>query len=123
MGCAGIYASPHVCMSAHGCWHKLLHLKWCTASPEAWVNPRDEPLSLEHRVLLQHLKVVLLVGGVLVHQEEVLLQFGYDESQVKLTQDLHLCEHRLPEKHRHRISLRLSLTVRQNMVIKKHKAL
>lgn len=66
-----------------------------TGNPEVCVNLRDKPLHLEHSVLLQHLKIVLLIRSMLVHQEEVLLQFGYYKSQVKLTQDLHLGKHRL----------------------------
>lgn len=41
-------------------------------------------------MLLQHLKVVLLICGMLVDYKDVRLQFGYDESQVKLTDDLHV---------------------------------
>lgn len=51
---------------------------------------RYELLSLENRVLLQHLKVILLICGMLVDYKDVRLQFGYDESQVKLTDDLHV---------------------------------
>lgn len=54
---------------------------------------RYELLSLENRVLLQHLKVVLLICGMLVDYKDVRLQFGYDESQVKLTDDLHVFKH------------------------------
>lgn len=44
-------------------------------------------------MLLQHLKVVLLICGVLVDYEEVRVEFGYNEAQVKLTDDLHVFKH------------------------------
>lgn len=44
-------------------------------------------------MLLQHLKVVFLVGGVLVDNEDVSVELGDDESQVELTDDLHVFEH------------------------------
>lgn len=44
-------------------------------------------------MLLQHLKVILLICGVLVDHEEVRVEFGDDEAQVELTDDLHLFEH------------------------------
>ena len=44
-------------------------------------------------MLLQHLKVVFLVCGVLVNQEDVRVEFGDNEPQVKLTDDIHLFEH------------------------------
>lgn len=44
-------------------------------------------------MLLQHLKVVLLICGMLVDYKDVRLKFGYDESQVKLTDDLHVFKH------------------------------
>lgn len=44
-------------------------------------------------MLLQHLKVVLLVCGMLVDHEDVRVEFGYNEAQVKLADDLHLFEH------------------------------
>lgn len=43
-------------------------------------------------MLLQHLKVVLLIRGVLVDDEDVGVEFGDDEAQVKLTDDLHVFE-------------------------------
>lgn len=43
-------------------------------------------------MLLQHLKVVLLIRGVLVDDEDVGVESGYDEAQVKLTDDLHVFE-------------------------------
>lgn len=46
-------------------------------------------------MLLQHLKVIFLVGGVLVDDEDVGVEFGDDESQVELTDDLHVFEHLL----------------------------
>lgn len=58
-------------------------------------SSHDESLSLEHRVLLQHLKVVFLVGGVLVDNEDVSVELRDDESQVELTDDLHVFEHLL----------------------------
>lgn len=58
------------------------------------VNLPDQPLALERGVLLEHLEVVLLIRGVLVHDEEVRVQFGDDKPQVKLTNDFHLCKHR-----------------------------
>ena len=53
---------------------------------------RNESLPLERGVLLQHFKVVLLVRGVLVDHEDVGVQLGDDESQVELTDDLHVLE-------------------------------
>lgn len=53
----------------------------------------DEFLSLQHRVLLQHLKVVFLIRGVLVDHEEVGVEFGDNEAQIELADDLHLFEH------------------------------
>lgn len=44
-------------------------------------------------MLLQHLKVIFLIRGVLVDHEEVRVEFGDDEAQVELTDDLHLFEH------------------------------
>lgn len=44
-------------------------------------------------MLLQHLKVVFLICGMLVDHEDVRVQFGDDETQIKLTDDLHLFEH------------------------------
>lgn len=44
-------------------------------------------------MLLQHLKVVLLICGMLVDYKDVRLKFGYDESQVKLTDDFHVFKH------------------------------
>ncbi len=44
-------------------------------------------------MLLQHLKVVLLICGMLVDHEDVRVEFGDNEAQVKLTDDLHLFEH------------------------------
>lgn len=55
-------------------------------------------LSLEHGVLLQHLKVVFLICGVLVDHEDVGVQFGDDEAQVELSDDLHLFEHVFTDK-------------------------
>lgn len=46
-------------------------------------------------MLLQHLEVVLLIRGVLVHYEDICVQSGDDEPQVKLTDDLHVRKHRL----------------------------
>ena len=43
-------------------------------------------------MLLQHLKVVLLVRGMLIDHEDVGVQLGDDESQVELTDDLHILE-------------------------------
>lgn len=54
---------------------------------------RNEFLSLEHSVLLQHLKIVFLIRGMLVDHEDVRVEFGDDEAQVELTDDLHLFEH------------------------------
>lgn len=44
-------------------------------------------------MLLQHLKVILLICGMLVNHEDVRVEFGDNEAQVKLTDDLHLFEH------------------------------
>lgn len=44
-------------------------------------------------MLLQHLKVIFLICGMLVDHEDVRLEFGYNEAQVKLADDLHLFEH------------------------------
>lgn len=44
-------------------------------------------------MLLQHLKVIFLIGGMLVDHEDVRVEFGDDESQVELTDDLHLFKH------------------------------
>lgn len=44
-------------------------------------------------MLLQHLKVVFLICGMLVNHEDVREEFGDNEAQVKLTDDLHLFEH------------------------------
>lgn len=44
-------------------------------------------------MLLQHLKVVFLICGMLVNHEDVRGKFGYNETQVKLTDDLHFFEH------------------------------
>lgn len=57
------------------------------------MNSHDKPLPLENRVLLQHLKVVFLVRGVLVHYEDIRIQLGDDKSQVKLPDNFHLCKH------------------------------
>lgn len=46
-------------------------------------------------MLLQHLKVIFLVGGMLVDNEDVRVELGDDESQVELTNDLHVFEHLL----------------------------
>lgn len=46
-------------------------------------------------MLLQHLKVIFLVGGVLVDYEDVRIEFGDDKSHVELTDDLHVFEHLL----------------------------
>lgn len=46
-------------------------------------------------MLLQHLKVIFLVSGVLVDNEDVCVELGDDESQVELTDDLHVFEHLL----------------------------
>lgn len=54
---------------------------------------RYELLPLKNRVLLQHLKVVLLICGMLVDYKEVRVKFGYDEAQIKLTDDLHVFKH------------------------------
>lgn len=54
---------------------------------------RYELLPLKNRVLLQHLKVVLLICGMLVDYKEVRVQFGDDEAQIKLTNDLHVFKH------------------------------
>lgn len=59
-----------------------------------WVRfLRYELLSLKDRVLLQHLKVVLLICGMLVDYKDVRVEFGYDEAQIKLTDDLHVFKH------------------------------
>lgn len=52
-------------------------------------------------MLLQHLKVVLLICGMLVDYKDVRLKFGYDESQVKLTDDLHVFKHFFAVDGRH----------------------
>lgn len=44
-------------------------------------------------MLLQHLKVIFFIGGMLVDHEDVRVEFGNDESQVELTDDLHLFKH------------------------------
>lgn len=44
-------------------------------------------------MLLQHLKVVFLICGMLVNHEDVRGELSYDEAQVKLADDLHLFEH------------------------------
>lgn len=44
-------------------------------------------------MLLQHLKVVFLIRGMLVDHEDVRVEFGDNEAQVELTNDLHLFEH------------------------------
>lgn len=44
-------------------------------------------------MLLQHLEVIFLISGMLVDHEDVLVEFGDDESQVELTDDLHLFKH------------------------------
>lgn len=44
-------------------------------------------------MLLQHLKVIFLISGMLVDHEDVRIEFGDDESQVELTDDLHLFKH------------------------------
>lgn len=44
-------------------------------------------------MLLQHLKVVFLICGMLVNHENVRVEFGDNEAQVKLADDLHLFEH------------------------------
>lgn len=54
---------------------------------------RYELLSLKSRVLLQHLKVVLLICSMLVDYKDVGVESGYDEAQVKLTDDLHVFKH------------------------------
>lgn len=54
---------------------------------------RYEPLALQHSVPLQHLEVVLLIRGMLVHYEDIRVQFGDYKSQVKLTNDFHFCKH------------------------------
>lgn len=53
----------------------------------------NQLLSLQHVVLLQHFEVVLLIGGMLVYDEDVRVQFGDDEAQIKLPKNLHLLEH------------------------------
>lgn len=58
----------------------------------------NEPLSVEHSVLLQHLKIVFLIGGVLVNHKDVGVQLGDDEAQVKLTDNLHFLKHVLTTK-------------------------
>lgn len=58
------------------------------------MNLRYEPLPLENCVLLKHLEVVFLICGMLVHYEDICIQFGDDKSQVKLTNDFHFCKHR-----------------------------
>lgn len=68
------------------------------AVPSYFRSSHDESLSLEHRVLLQHLKVIFLVGGVLVDYEDVGVEFGDDEPQVELTDDLHVFEHLLTRR-------------------------
>lgn len=50
----------------------------------------NESLSLQCSVLLKHLKVVLLVGGMLVYHEDVRVELSYDEAQVKLPDYLHV---------------------------------
>lgn len=79
--------------------HKLLDFK-CGGEttqriPNTEMSLRYEPLTLEHSVLLEHLEVVFLIRGVLVHYEDVGIQFGYYKSQVKLANDFHFCKHRL----------------------------
>lgn len=44
-------------------------------------------------MLLQNLKVIFLISGMLVDHEDVLVEFGDNESQVELTDDLHLFKH------------------------------
>lgn len=44
-------------------------------------------------MLLQHLKVVFLICGVLVNHEDVRVELCDNEAQVELTNDLHLLEH------------------------------
>lgn len=44
-------------------------------------------------MLLQHLKVILLIGGMLVDHEDISVEFGDNESQVELTDDLHFFKH------------------------------
>lgn len=44
-------------------------------------------------MLLQHLKVVFLICGMLVNHEDVRGEFGDNKAQVKLADDLHLFEH------------------------------
>ena len=43
---------------------------------------RDEPLGVERRRLLQRFEVELLVGRVLIHDEEVIAHAGDDEPHV-----------------------------------------
>lgn len=66
--------------------HKAKSINWI-------ISLRYEFLSLERSVLLQHLKVVFLIWGMLVNHEDVRVEFGDNEAQVKLTDDLHLFEH------------------------------
>lgn len=49
-------------------------------------------------MLLQHLKVVLLICGMLVNHKQIRLELGDDESQIELTDDLHFLEHVLALK-------------------------
>lgn len=44
-------------------------------------------------MLLQHLKVIFLIGGMLVDHEDISVKFGDDKSKVELTDDLHLFKH------------------------------
>lgn len=44
-------------------------------------------------MLLQHLKVVFLICGMLVDHEDVRVEFGDDKAQIKLPHNLHLFEH------------------------------
>ena len=64
------------------------------------MNLRYKPLTLENSVLLKHLEVVFLIRGMLVHYEDIRIQFGDDKSQVKLTNDFHFCKHRFAARRK-----------------------
>ena len=52
---------------------------------DKWKNPLDKLLAGNDGVFLQHLKVVLLIGGMLIYNKQVSPQQGNDETQVELT--------------------------------------
>jgi hypothetical protein len=85
-----------------------IHSNYTTKQEGANPDIHNELLRLNPRCSLQRLKVVLLVGGVLVNDEQIVAQRRNDKPEVELPVDIHLRqdtpvaltrEHRYRKKH------------------------